>query len=64
LIEADESGLGARLGAALLAELAARNIDFISSYIVADCEEPFYEALGFRPNTGHRVYYIDRRPYV
>jgi hypothetical protein len=64
LIEGDVAGLGARLGAAMLAELAARKVDFISAYIVASCEEPFYEALGFKPNTGHLVYYIDRRPYV
>jgi len=64
LIEGDEAGLGARLGAAMLAELAARKVDFISAYIVANCEEPFYEALGFKHNAGHLVYYIDRRPYV
>ena len=64
LVEADESGLGARLGRTLLDELASRQIDFITSCIVEDCEEPFYESLGFKRNVGHQVYYIDKRPYA
>jgi hypothetical protein len=64
LVESDEAGVGQRLGQTLLAELAARDIDFVSAYIVGDCEEPFYESLGFKPNAGHKVYAIDKRPYA
>lgn len=64
LIEADRAGLAMRIGRALLAELEARGIDFITYDIVENCEEPFFEALGFRRNTGMINYVIDRRPYV
>jgi hypothetical protein len=64
LMDADGIGIGRRLGERLLSELEAMEATFISSYIVADCEEPFYEALGFRDNEGHRVYFIDKRPYA
>jgi hypothetical protein len=36
----------------------------ITCYIVADCEERFYQSIGFCENEGHLVYYIDKRPYV
>lgn len=64
LIEADRAGLAMQIGRALLAELEARRIDFISYDIVENCEEPFFEALGFQRNTGMINYIIDRRPYV
>lgn len=64
LIEADNSGVGRRLGERLLNELEAMGASFITGYIVANCEEPFYESLGFRENEGHLAYYIDKRPYV
>ena len=35
---------------------------FITCYIVADCEERFYQSLGFSENEGHLVYHIDKRP--
>jgi hypothetical protein len=63
LVEADPEGVGARLGKLLLDELARREIDFISAYVVENSEEPFYKALGFRHNAGHAVYMIDKRPY-
>jgi hypothetical protein len=37
---------------------------FITCYIVANCEERFYQSLGFCENKGHLVYYIDKRTYV
>jgi len=64
LIEADNSGVGRRLGERLLNELEAMGVSFITCYIVADCEERFYQSLGFRENEGHLVYYIDKRPYI
>ena len=53
-----------RLGERLLNELEAMGASFITCYIVANCEEQFYRALGFCENEGHLVYYIDKRPYV
>ncbi len=64
LIGKDESGLGEKIGKALLNELFRMGADFISYYIVEDYEEGFYESLGFEHNTGHLVYYIDKRPYL
>jgi hypothetical protein len=64
LVAADASGVGRRIGARLLQELTAQGVTFITSYIVAGCEEPFYQSLGFRENEGHVVYYLDRRPYT
>jgi hypothetical protein len=58
LIEADNSGIGRRLGERLLNELEAMGASFISCHIVPKCEEPFYQSLGFRENEGHLVYYI------
>jgi hypothetical protein len=64
LIEADNSGVGRRLGERLLIELEAMGASFITCYIVTDCEEQFYQSLGFRENEGHLVYYLDKRSYV
>jgi len=63
LVETDPRGPGRLLGERLLAELRDHGCTFVSSSIVNDCEEPFYESLGFRENVGHRVFYIDERPY-
>jgi hypothetical protein len=64
LMEADGSGAGRSVGERLLRELDAMGATFSTSYIVADREEPFYQALGCRENTGHLVYLIDNRPYA
>lgn len=64
LIEADSKGVGRQLGERLLSELTAMGATFITCYIVANCEETFYKALGFRENEGHLIYYIDNRPYA
>ena len=64
LMESDESGVGKSLGTCLLRELETMGATFITSYIVADCEEAFYASLGFKENEGHLVYHIDKRPYV
>jgi predicted N-acetyltransferase YhbS len=63
-IEADNSGVGRRLGERLLNELEAMGASFITCYIVANCEERFYQSLGFCENERHLVNYIDKRPYV
>ncbi|HEY3237329.1 MAG TPA: hypothetical protein VGJ84_21595 [Polyangiaceae bacterium] len=39
-------------------------MSFVTGYIVANCEEPFYQSLGFRENQGYVVYHIDKRPYA
>ena len=64
LIEKDSSGLGKRIGKVLIDELIKMGTTFITVYIVENCEEQFYNSIGFEHNTGHLVYYIDRRPYV
>lgn len=64
LVGKDESGLGKRIGEALLNELFKKGADFVSCYIVEDYEEKFYASLRFVPNAGHLVYYIDKRPYL
>ena len=52
------------MGERLLNELEAMGASFITCYIVADCEERFYQSLGLRENEGHLVYCRDKRPYV
>jgi hypothetical protein len=37
---------------------------FISSYIVKNSEEGFYELLGFKHNEGLLPYYIENRSFV
>ena len=64
LMEGDPFGVGAHLGHALLAELERLGATFVSSYIVAGAEEPFYKSIGFTQNEGHLVYIIDQRPYI
>lgn len=64
LIERDTSGIGSRMGKALINELLRMEATFIDYYLVEDCEEEFFRSLGFEHNVGHLVYYLDRRPYV
>ena len=64
LIESDPTGLGKKIGQAMIDELIKMGAYFISTYILGKCSEKFYESIGFRHNKGHLVYIIDRRPYV
>ena len=64
LIEKDSYGLGKRIGKVLVDELVKMGATFIDVYVLEDCEEEFYESIGFEHNVRHRVYYTDRRPYV
>ena len=64
LMESDKSGVGQLLGEKLLYELKTMGAFFITGYIVAHCEESFYQSIGFCENKGHLVYHIDKRPYV
>jgi ribosomal protein S18 acetylase RimI-like enzyme len=64
VIEKDEKGLGRRLADRLIRELRKQGAQFLSNYIIEGVEEPFYRALGFRENKGHKVYIIDERDYV
>ncbi len=64
LIENDIYGVGNEIGRIMKEELSKMGATFISAYIVENCEEDFYQSLDFKHNTGHLVYYIDKRPYV
>jgi len=64
LIGKDDSGLGKKMGELLVSELLEMGAYFITFYVVENCEEPFYESIGFRWNNGHLAYYLDRRPYL
>ena len=64
LIEKDSLGLGKMIGKVLVDELIKMGATFITVYIVENCEELFYRSIGFEHNTGHLVYYIEKRPYV
>ena len=64
LIEADDEQVGYKLGKVLINELEKMGATFIIGYIVENCEESFYDSIGFSENEGHLVYYIDSRPYL
>jgi hypothetical protein len=64
LLESDDQNIARAVGQQLLHQLTQMGCTFITGYIVENCEEPFYESLGFRKNTGHTAVYIDKRPYV
>ncbi len=64
LIEKDDFGIGNKMGKLLLNELDKMGATFFSLYIVEDCEEAFFELLGFREHKGHKSYIIDKRPYI
>ena len=63
LVEADPSGVGRRMAELLVDHLRSIGNTFTSTY-VADFESPFYDSIGFTENKGHRVYYLEGRPYV
>ena len=62
LIEADSEGVGQELAKALHVHLRTLGNTF-TDVSAADFEEPFYRSAGFAENIGHRVFYIDERPY-
>lgn len=64
LIEKDSSGIGQKMGELLIRGLLDMGATFINYYILEDCEEEFFELLGFSNNKGHLPYFIDKRPYV
>jgi len=64
LLEHDRAGIGHELATRLLDELRRRGATWISASVVAGCEEPFYQSLGFTQNTGMVEYMIDERPYT
>ena len=63
LIGRDDAGVGKIIGETLQKELFKMGADFISINIFGEYEADFYKSLGFEPNTGHEVFYIDKRPY-
>ncbi len=63
LIEVDPEGVGQDLAKTLLAHLRTLGSTF-TDVSAADFEEPFYRSAGFAENTGHKVLYVDERPYV
>jgi len=64
LLEHDRAGIGRQLATRLIDELRRMGATWISASVVAGCEEPFYQSLGFTQNTGMIEYAIDERPYV
>lgn len=64
LVEKDSFGIGKKMGRILTNELIKMGATFFTVYIVENCEEQFYKSIGFEHNTGHVVYYIEKRPYV
>lgn len=64
VVEKDVLGLGRKIGEALVNELNKMGATFFTVYIVENCEEEFYKSIGFKHNSGHLVYYIEKRPYV
>ncbi len=64
LIGKDDSGLGKRIGEALVRQLLGMGASFISCDVFEEYERGFYESLGFKRNEGHPAYAIDRRPYL
>ncbi len=63
LIEVDSEGVGQELATTLLAHLRTLGNTF-TDVSAADFEEPFYQSAGFAENIGHKVLYVDERPYV
>jgi hypothetical protein len=63
LMEDDVHGVGARMATVLLDHLRARGCTFVTTY-GADFEQRFFETVGFAENVGHKVYYVEERPYV
>lgn len=63
LIGKDDYRLGTRIGEVFLNELLKMGADFISYDIVKDCEEGFFESLGFEHLSNALIYHIDNRPY-
>ena len=61
LIEKDSLGIGQKMGELLIKELLDLGATFINYYILEDCEEEFFELLGFRNNKRHLPYYMDKR---
>ena len=61
LIEKDSLGIGQKMGELLIKELLDMGAAFINYYILAGCEEEFFELLGFRNNKGFLLYFIDKR---
>jgi len=64
LIEHDTSGVGRRIGEAVLSELERMGACFISVGCLKGVEEGFYAQLGFRHNRSMLDYIIDWRPYI
>ena len=64
LIGNDSSGLGKKMGEALLDAIFKMGATFISYSILKDYEESFFRSLGFESNTGSLEYIIDKRPYL
>ncbi len=63
VIEKDDHSVGREMARVALARLAEMGADFYEYAVVAPWEEPFFGSIGFKENDGHKVYYIDRRPY-
>ncbi len=62
LMEGDLHGIGGKMAKLLRNHLESLGCTFITAY-GANCESPFFEEVGFEENVGHKVFYIEDRPY-
>ncbi len=63
LMEGDLHGIGGKMAKLLRDHLQSLGCTFITAY-GANCESPFFEGVGFQENVGHKVFYIEGRPYA
>jgi hypothetical protein len=63
LMEGDQQKVGWQMAALLKEHLQSLGCTFVTAY-GADFEEPFFDAVGFQENVGHKVFYIEGRPYA
>jgi len=63
LMEGDVSGVGRQMADAIHQHLKSLGCTFVTAY-GANCEASFFENVGFRENHGHKVFYIEGRPYA
>ena len=63
LMEGDQYKIGSKMAELLREHLQSLGCTFITAY-GADCESPFFDGVGFKENVGHRVFFIEGRPYA
>lgn len=64
IVEKDQYAIAKELGKLGIKELLNMGAYFISTTVFEEAEGKVYESIGFRKNSGHVNYVIERRPYV